>query len=265
MGISGLLPATAGQDHELYDPTLSAISRLSAIDTVRARIIMAIKLGLLQPGEKLPHVDDMAEAFTVSRSSVIRGLATLQESEIIERKAGRYGGSFVCAEPNIDLDHAVDRFVEDTNLVRSLIDERAVLEAGFVALAVQHLTKGHLAQLESLVQRMRDTTDWAQFRNLDREFHMSIARIASVSRAIPLLQYIHEALDPYFLPYKIEYLYESNEEHQGIINALRDGDSALAATLTVAHVQDLHDSMFIGDAHQPGLSSHTVARPSRPQ
>lgn len=249
----------------LGGPRLAAIARLSAVDTVRARITMAVNLGLLRPGERLPDTGEMAHAFGVSRASILRGLTALQEEGVVERRVGRHGGSFVRSGNGRGrgADHAVRSFIEDDPTVHSLIDERAVLESGFAGIAAQSREAEHLARLNDLVERMYRTESWAEFRNLDRSFHLLVAEAAQIPRAIPLFTRLNTALDPYFLPYGMGLLHRSNDGHREIVHALRRRDSRGAATLTKDHIQELHRSMYIGLAPEgEGLAGAPERRPA---
>lgn len=230
----------------LQAPRVAAIARLSAVDTVRARVTMAVNLGLLAPDEKLPPAEEMAEAFGVSRSSVVRGLTMLQEEGVVVRRAGRYGGSYVRGGTHHSADEPVQSFIDDDPTVHALIDERAVLEAGFAALAAQHRVDDQLDRMRELIERMAVTESWAEFRNLDRAFHSLVAEAAHTPRALPLLSRVGEALDPYFLPYNMTLLHDSNDGHRQILEAVAQRDAGRAATLAVAHVQDLHRTMYVG-------------------
>nr|WP_279550098.1 FCD domain-containing protein [Leucobacter weissii] len=219
---------------------------MSAVDTVRARITMAINLGLLLADERLPSSEEMARAFGVSRSSVIRGLTLLQQEGVVVRRAGRYGGSYIRGGEHHAADEPVQSFIDDTSTVRALIEERAVLEAGFAALAAERRSGAELEQLRGCVDRMARTDDWAEFRNTDRLFHRRVVDAARVPLAEPLVARINDALDPYFLPYSMGLLHESNEGHREILAALEAGDAGRAALLTAAHIRELHESMYVG-------------------
>jgi len=61
----------------LAAPALTGIRRLSALDTVRARIALAVDLGLLTPGERLPTNSEIARALGVGEITVRRALVSL--------------------------------------------------------------------------------------------------------------------------------------------------------------------------------------------
>ncbi|MBK0422085.1 FadR family transcriptional regulator [Leucobacter sp. CSA2] len=240
----------------LNAPHIARIARLSAVDTVRARVSMAINLDLLLPEERLPTADEIAEAFGVSRSSVVRGLRSLQEEGVLTRRPGRYGGTYVKAGEHHSADGPVGSFVADSSNVHTLIDERAIMEAGFAALAAQHRTDEHLEAMAEHVAAMNSTENWAEFRNRDRAFHREVVAAAHAPLAEPAIARVNRELDPYYLPYSMGLLHDSNDEHSAILEAIRDGDSGRAATLTAAHVQELHDSMYVGLTDETGARIH---------
>ncbi|WP_053387292.1 FadR/GntR family transcriptional regulator [Leucobacter japonicus] len=249
--MTGAATRVIGEDQRdpLDTPRVAAISRLSAIDTVRARITLAITLGLLVAGDRLPPADEMAESFGVSVTSVNRGLAVLQDEGVVVRRAGRYGGTYVGspeAAGQHGMDAPVQSFLDDDSHVHTLIDERAVLEAGFAALAAAARSTDDLRELTHLAERMAETESWAEFRNLDRAFHRRVVEAARTPRAEAQVARVNAALDPYFLPYSMGLLRSSNQEHHDIVAALAAGDAGAAAALTAAHVQELHHSMYVG-------------------
>ena len=241
-----------GRSDPLAAPRVVAIARLSAVDTVRARLTLAINLGLLRPGERLPPADEMAASFGVSVASVKRGLAVLQDEGVVVRRAGRYGGTYVGGAQrggHHGADAPVQSFLDDDSHVHTLIDERAVLEAGFAALAAGARSDADLAELRALTERMAATDSWAEFRTLDRSFHLCVVRAARTPRAESQAARVNAALDPYFLPYHMRLLHDSNREHAEIVAALAARDAGEAARLTAAHVQELHRSMYVGLTH----------------
>ncbi|MFF4292009.1 winged helix-turn-helix domain-containing protein, partial [Streptomyces sp. NPDC001633] len=83
----------------LNSPKLNGIRRLTALETVRARIAMAVDLGLLSPGERLPPTDAIAEALGVGEITVRRALGSLCADGVLERRRGRNGGTLVAERP----------------------------------------------------------------------------------------------------------------------------------------------------------------------
>ena len=60
---------------------------------------MAVDLGLLQPGERLPNARRSPQALEVGEMTVRRALVSLCEAGVLERKRGRDGGTMVASAP----------------------------------------------------------------------------------------------------------------------------------------------------------------------
>lgn len=102
----------------LSTPALGGIRRLSALDTVRARIAMAIDLGLLAPGERLPAAAEIAAALDVGEITVRRALVALCDDGLLERRRGRNGGTLVAQHPAKGSVSAVGSYRSDTDAVQ---------------------------------------------------------------------------------------------------------------------------------------------------
>lgn len=230
----------------LTSPSLGAIRRTSAVDTVRARIALAVEAGLVVPGERLPPTTETAIAFGVSEMTVRRAYRMLRDEGVLIRRRGNTGGTFVSDAPTAGTVAAIAEYRSDTEHVRGLIDQRAVLETGLAHLAAEARGESELASLSALVEQMRCAANWAEFREADVDFHDRLADAAHSAAAASLHRRISRELYGYFLPYPIGYLRRSNEEHAHLVDALAAGDAARAGALAYAHVTELHSSMYVG-------------------
>lgn len=213
---------------------------------MRARIALAVELGLVAPGDRLPPTDETALAFEVSEMTVRRAYRMLQDEGVLVRRRGNTGGTFVSATPPSGTVSATAEYRADAQHVHGLIDERAVLEAGLAHLAAATSDSEELGALRERVDRMTRAANWAEFREADTEFHDLLASAAHSPAAAALHHRVAHELYGYFLPYPLEYLHASNEEHGRLIDALTRHDQAAAAAIAHAHVVELHDSMYIG-------------------
>ncbi|MFJ4846657.1 MULTISPECIES: FadR/GntR family transcriptional regulator [unclassified Streptomyces] len=235
-----------GAGPALSTPALSGIRRLSALDTVRARIAMAVDLGLLAPGERLPPTAEIAAALDVGEITVRRALVALCDDGLLERRRGRNGGTLVAEHPARDAVGAVGTYRSDTAAVRRLIDHRLVLECGIAHLAAGRAGEPALRELDALVDRMDRATGWAEFHSCDERFHLAVAAATGVAAAVDPYAAVVRDLYRYYLPYPMAALRASNEEHRALVRALRKGDAAAAAEVARHHVESLHRTMFIG-------------------
>jgi DNA-binding FadR family transcriptional regulator len=241
-----VVPGVGEAATRLGAPVLRGIRRLTALDTVRARIAMAIDLGLLAPGERLPPNPDIAAALGVGEMTVRRALVALCENGLLVRRRGRNGGTHVATDPPGVVVAEAAAYLADAERVHGLIDQRLALECGLVQLACTAATPQRLATLEGLVARMNAAGNWAQFHSADDQFHRELAAAACRPAAAALLRGVLTDLYAYFLPYPVECLRSSNDEHRRLVGALRAGDRAEAVALCCQHVDILHCTMFVG-------------------
>ncbi|MFC7766818.1 GntR family transcriptional regulator [Leucobacter soli] len=93
-------PDANDADGVLFTPPGSAaLTRLSAVETVRARILLSIEHGLLAPGSRLPRLELIATGLEVSSITARRGLESLMDDGVLVRRPGRGGGTFVAETP----------------------------------------------------------------------------------------------------------------------------------------------------------------------
>ncbi|MFJ3306804.1 FadR/GntR family transcriptional regulator [Streptomyces sp. NPDC086549] len=230
----------------LNSPKLNGIRRLTALDTVRARIAMAVDLGLLSPGERLPQTDAIAQALDVGEITVRRALSSLCSDGVLERKRGRNGGTLVAEQPTRGVVDAAEAYRGQTAEVHRLIDERVVMECGIAHLATRSATASVLDELQRLVAAMDRTESWAEFHSCDERFHLTLARATGLDATVESYGTVLRKLYEYYLPYPLAALRESNNEHRALVEAVRAGDAAQAADIAYRHVETLHRTMFVG-------------------
>ncbi|GAA2788258.1 GntR family transcriptional regulator [Saccharopolyspora taberi] len=225
---------------------LSGIRRLSAVDTVRARISLAVDLGLLKPGEWLPGNDKIAAALEVSEITVRRALISLCKDGVLERRRGRGGGTRVVDAPPRSAVRETQEYRAVAAEVHGLIDQRLVLECGIAHLAARNADDTDIDRLDQLTQRMDQAADWAEFHSLDETFHLTIAAVTGLDAIQQNYARLLRELYRYYLPYPMQYLRGSNCEHHELVDALRRRDPASAADIAQRHVAVLHQDMFVG-------------------
>ncbi|TAM71841.1 MAG: FadR family transcriptional regulator [Microbacteriaceae bacterium] len=230
----------------LVDPAVSGITRLSATDTVRARIALAIELGLLEHHEQLPSDAEVAAALDVSEITARRALKSLADDGVLERRRGRTGGTFVAGRADARTVDAVRTYRADAAEVHRLIDRRALIECALVQRAAVNATAASLAELETHVRAGAQAQNWSDYHAADEKFHLAVAASSGIDWALPQYHEVLYALYRYFLPYPVDYLHGANEEHAALVAALRRRDAASAVAIIEHHVRVLHETMFVG-------------------
>ena len=238
---------------------LAGLRRLKAFDTVRARIGLAVDLGLLKPGERLPSSTDIADALGVGEMTVRRALVSLVADGVLERRRGRDGGTMVGQRPARGVVTEIAAYESAADEVTRLIDHRLILECGLTHLAALHAGAADLAALRRMADEMEAASTWADFHRLDEQFHVTLAEAAGIASGAGELQPVLHALYRYYLPYPIEYLHVSNDEHRELLDAIERGDALAAVQSIWRHIEVLHRTMFVGLMAADGPASRSPA------
>lgn len=230
----------------LRAPVVAGVQRLSAVDTVRARIALAIEHGLLEPDEALPPDEAVAEALGVGVTTVRRAFRTLADDGVVVRRRGRAGGTFVAHGARTDRVTATEAFRADADTVNDLIDRRALMESALAQFAALAATAEQLDRLEKHIAAAAAARDWSTFHAADEQFHRSLAASSGQAWALESYGRTLESLYAYFVPYPVAFLQENNQEHARLVEALRRRDPGAAAAIARDHVLALHGTMFTG-------------------
>lgn len=246
MRIASSLARTRSGPIDLSSPSLGAIRRTSAVDTVRARISLAVQLGMLVPGQKLPSPEETAQAFEVGEITVRRAYRALSDEGLVVSRRGNAGGTFIADSPPAVPGVELAAYRADIQHVHGLIDQRATLEAGLAAVASTARTADQLSAMTDLIHRMREAADWAAYREADAEFHAQLADASGMPAAAALHNRVSHELYAYFIPYRLDLLQASNDEHVQIVAALERRDAGDSSRRAFEHVSHLHESMYVG-------------------
>ncbi|MFL4473054.1 FadR/GntR family transcriptional regulator [Paeniglutamicibacter sp. MACA_103] len=225
---------------------LAGLDRRSAIDAVRLRIGMAITLGLLKPGERLPDQEDVALGLSVSPITARRALASLAEQGVVVRRRGRDGGTFVADEPPQSVLAELSASPAESRAVNRLVDQRLLFECAVTHYAAANATTRQLDELDRLTRDMADSTNWSDYHQADEQFHHLVGTASGLGTAVEAYHETLTELYAYFIPYPIEVLHKSNHDHKALVAALRVGDSDGAVEISRKHVDILHRTMFMG-------------------
>jgi DNA-binding FadR family transcriptional regulator len=237
---------------------MPGMERRSAMDAVRMRIGMAISLGLLKPGERLPDQEDVALGLSVSPITARRALASLAEQGVVVRRRGRAGGTFVADAPPSEVLAELSASPAESQAVNRLVDRRLLFECAVTHYAAVNATAEQLDELERLTRDMAEATDWSVYHQADERFHQLVGTASGMGTAVDVYQETLAELYDYFIPYPIEKLHTSNRDHIALVAAMRARKVEEAVEVSRKHVDILHRTMFMGLAHG-GISTSAQA------
>lgn len=194
--------------------------REAAYEAIKHRIITCV----FKPGDYINEAY-VSGAIGIGRTPVHQAIDRLMQDgllEVIPRKG-------IIVKP-ISLDEVVQ-----------ITEVRRVNEPHCARLAAERADQNDVATLSDILQR---ADAWGDVRNieqmmlLDREFHMSLAKIARNAVLAAILQNLHErSLRFWFISLAVnEHQRDVKQEHRAIFDAIQRHDTAGANDAMAAHI-----------------------------
>ncbi len=216
----------------------------NAFEETVSRLLQAIRLGIVPPGDALPAERDLATRFSVSRDTVRDAIRSLSDAGFLVSRRGRYGGTFVVdATPSRVAASGIDGFAASARPTAEEIEDvlalRDILEVGAArSAAARSLTAG---DRELLWTRLGETAaaTVADYRRLDSRLHLTIGELVGAPSLVPLLadnrMRVNGLLDD--IPLLQPNIEHSNQQHERIVIAILTGDGERAASAMQEHLE----------------------------
>lgn len=229
-------PAPRGED-AAFRPVRGG----NAFEETVERLLQAIKLGLVQDGDRLPPERELAARLGVSRMTLREAIRDLQRAGYVQSRRGRRGGTFVRYQPG---DATPALAAEARARARALGDSledvlamRRVLEVGAAELAAaRRLSADERAYLSERLDDCHDAPA-AAYRQRDSRLHLALAELsasASVAAAVADVRVrLNDLLDAIpLLPRNIRH---SDAQHATVVTAVLAGDPERARRAMEEH------------------------------
>jgi GntR family transcriptional repressor for pyruvate dehydrogenase complex len=242
----------------------SPVERRTLADEIRGQVQDRIDGGDIEPGSALPSERVLCEEFRASRNTVREALQALVATGRVVRRGNR---SYVAEQlPSL----ASRDLATDHTRVRQLFEVRQLIEPPMIALAVARSSEAEREELRSLAGQFHEGLSFDHFRQLDRQFHSCLARLAHN----PLLAEVYsKVLDALFSSEEWKGLLQatlgggaqrrivatSGREHRRIVDAVLDGSATNAAECATAHLRTVERSL-VAQLDRPGTSSRSSDR-----
>lgn len=207
--------------------------------------------GRVVPGDRLPNERVLAAQLGASRSAVREAIKVLDAQGVLTSLAGPGGGTRVAAQQGDALGRMLRLHVAlDAISFAEVTETRVVLERAAAMAAAEQRDDAGLAELAAIIAAMWATPDAARFNSLDTSFHVTIAGLGANRLIRDVTVAIREAvarpilLAEQRLPGWDAMRERLNREHEGIVEALRWGDGALAAQRCEDHIRQAHRNLL---------------------
>jgi DNA-binding FadR family transcriptional regulator len=201
----------------------------NAFEITVARLVQAIKLGMVADGERLPPERELAERLQVSRVTLREAIGALRDTGYLESRRGRSGGTFVvyggahAGEDPAELAREMGPALDDA------LDFRRVLEPGGAALAATRTLSA--ADRQALVGALAAARDRGPTRRVnDSRLHLAIAAASGSPSLAASVADVQLTLDRLLaaIPVIKRNLDHSDAQHDRIVDAILHGDPAAA-------------------------------------
>lgn len=226
----------------MYSPIRSPQLYKHVAMQIRERIIN----GDLEMGDRLPPEQGLAEQFEVSRTVVREAIKALEREGLVEVQQGR--GTYVT-------DGTLTAFKESFALMMSigsgqtfadLVEVRALLEPGIVAMAASRATDEDIEMLEQSVAIMEASLDDPEtFVRADSAFHMALASATKNELIIKMIEPIVDLLHEMRVSISEtpSGLQRGQYHHMRILAAVKARDPDAARQAMLLHMEQIHEDI----------------------
>ena len=217
------------------DPVFAPVRSQTAFEETLERLGTAIKLGLLEPGARLPAERDLCAQMGISRSTLRQALTALVQSGHLRAVRGRRGGTFVSEQPP----PAPQPSRELLTGWREVCDMRLATELGVAVLACERAQPAQIEPLDALVEAMQERLeDFPAYRQADVRLHIGLAETTGSAALVNAVTEAQGAMTDVIahIAHPPEVLAWSNAQHERLLAAVRRGDAVVATQLVTEHL-----------------------------
>lgn len=227
---------------------LEPVRKTRVYEEVLAQIQRLITEGRLKPGDKLPPERELAEAFSVSRTSVRDAIRVLEMMGMLEPRQGE-GTVVRDLSPDSLVNPLASLLVRNRMRMAELLDVRKMLEPPIAGRAAVHVTDTELTQLQDILRRQEQKVRRGELAiDEDSEFHYTIATAARNSVVLRVLDVLMDLLrESRERSLQVSgRLQRSFEGHRRIIAALLAHDVAAAEAAMRQHLEEIESVLLSG-------------------
>jgi len=222
-----------------------------ASQVIVSQIREAVDAGKLRVGDRLPQEKDLIEQFGFSRAVIREALRTLEAEGLIRLVSGRNGGAEICEPDPLKFVPAITTLMRLQNTSIEQVHETLELIEPIIAeLATQRHTPQDIAALQESIDLMIDNaSDRVICQTQSNRFHVLLARATKNQMLIFLSTMIRQVIVRLDYQGVGERPLKVAEEHQRIVDAIKNGDRAAAREATLHHA---HQCEFVLRASKTG-------------
>ncbi|WP_432544265.1 FadR/GntR family transcriptional regulator [Kineococcus sp. SYSU DK002] len=207
----------------------------NAFEETVERLLQAVRLGLVPPGQRLPAERDLALQLGVSRTTLREALTALHAAGWVEVRRGRSGGTFVRVPSPVPGPGPAPSPAE----VEDVLALRRVVEVGAVEVAAgRELSAARRQELDTHL-RAAVTAPAQDYRRCDSRLHLALAEASGSPSLVAVVADARTRLNDLLdrIPLLAANLQHSNAQHRRIVAAVLAGDPDRARAQMLRHVE----------------------------
>lgn len=214
------------------------IKKVTVVDEVANQVKQMIINGHLKPGNRLPSEHELAEMFSVGRTSIREALKALDALGLLERTQQ---GTFVKESMDFPLREFYLKLIVHKHTIDQLYEARMLLEGMIAQLAAERATEEDIGCMQKCLDEMY-TDDLEQYIRADIGFHVAIAEAANNYVIFAIYQIIWDLLaDSQNEIVRLkDLIQQSREQHKIILAAIKKHDSFESRRLMDEHLHYLN-------------------------
>jgi len=219
----------------------------NAFEETVERLLSAIRLGVVAPGERFPAERTFATQLGISRITLREALRELQLAGYVESRRGRHGGTFVTAPPAAPSRGEARRIArEQSGSLADALTFRMAIETG-AADALARLVReqpahdGAAQVHDVLAERLAEVNRASpgDYRRLDTLFHLAIAELTGSSLLAAAAADARMRLNDFLnaIPILQHNIDHTAVQHAAIADAILAGDPDAARQTVAEHLE----------------------------
>jgi GntR family transcriptional repressor for pyruvate dehydrogenase complex len=231
---------------------LEPVRKTRVYEEVVAQIQRLMTDGRLKPGDKLPPERELAEAFSVSRTSVRDAIRVLELMGLLEPRQGE-GTVVRDLSPDSLVNPLASLLVRNRMRMAELFDVRKMLEPPLAGRAAVNATDAELANLQEILRRQEQKVRRGELAiDEDSEFHYAIATAARNGVVLRVLDVLMDLLREsrersLQVAGRLE---RSFEAHRRIMSALTSRNAAASEAAMRQHIEEIEE-VLLTKGHGP--------------
>ncbi len=211
----------------------------TAPEQIADRILAAIAVGILYPGDKLPSERELTNILDVSRTTLRQAISRLSALGVLEARRGRQGGTFVRElRPRSLESAAVLRALGPIwDQLEAMLDYRNLVQQMIAKAAARRRNDADCAAMTVALAAYSRAKSSTESRHADRALHEAIAHASKNAYLVQLNRELATGANLGFTshPYSAELHDRALAQHRALVQAILDGNADMAERLAEEH------------------------------